>query len=275
MNDKTATPQHRSIAGIDLEVLDRGRGEPIVYLHGGGGLPADMAFIDLLAKNHRVIAPTHPGFGSSSLPDWLDSVDDIAHVHLELLDKLGVGSAKLIGMSLGGWIGLEMATKTPERFSRIALIGPVGVKTGTSDKLDIPDVFAMPADKRQQLLFHDPQKFKPDFASMTDEQLTIVARNQETLAMLVWEPFMHNPKLKHRLHRVRVPVVLTRGASDGIVSADYLERYAKLFPNATISTIATAGHSPQIEQPQITADTILKFLDTAAESTPRRQEAVR
>lgn len=266
-------PNHVSVAGIDIALVERGRGEPILYLHGGGGLPADMGFVDLLAKSHRVIAPTHPGFGASSLPDWLDSVDDIAHVHLELLDKLGIASTKLIGMSLGGWIANEMATKTPERFPRIALIGPVGVKTGPSDKLDFPDVFALPADKRSQLLFHDPQKFRPDFASMSDEQLTVIARNQETLAMLVWEPYMHNPKLRHRLHRVRAPVLLVRGVSDGIVSAAYLERYAKLFPNATLVTIAAAGHSPQVEQPQITAETVLKFLDTAAET--RRPEAVR
>ena len=65
---------------------------------------------------------------------------------------------------------------------------------------------------------------------MSDEELHTVARNSETLALLTWEPYMHNPKLKHRLHRVKVPVLFLRGASDGIVSADYLERYAALLP---------------------------------------------
>jgi pimeloyl-ACP methyl ester carboxylesterase len=72
---------------------------------------------------------------------------------------------------------------------------------------------------------------------------------------------MHNPKLKHRLHRVNVPALLLRGASDRIVSAEYLERYAALIPNARIETIAAAGHLPQVEQPAATAVSVLRFLN--------------
>ncbi len=63
----------------------------------------------------RVIAPSHPGFGRSSLPDWLDSVDDIAHVYLELMDRLGLTRADVVGFSIGGWIAADLATKVPER----------------------------------------------------------------------------------------------------------------------------------------------------------------
>ena len=79
-----------SIAGVELEMLERGQGAPLIYLHGGGGLGTDGPFLDLLARERRVIAPSHPGFGRSSLPDWLDSVDDIAHIYLELMDRLGL-----------------------------------------------------------------------------------------------------------------------------------------------------------------------------------------
>ena len=74
-----------SIAGIVLEMLERGQGAPLLYLHGGAGISIDGPFLDLIAKERRVIAPSHPGFGKSSLPDWLDSIDDIAHVYLELM----------------------------------------------------------------------------------------------------------------------------------------------------------------------------------------------
>jgi len=261
-----------SIAGIELEMLERGGGAPILYLHGGAGITPDLAFIDLLAPRRRVIAPSHPGFGRSSLPDWLDSVDDIAHVYLELLDRLALTRTDVIGLSLGGWIAAELATKVPERLLRLVLIGPVGVKTGRADKLDIPDVFAMPREKLDQLRFHDPAKNAFDLASMPDEELYVVARNRETLALLTWEPYMHNPKLKHRLHRVKVPTLFLRGASDGIVSAEYLERYAALIPGARIDTIAAAGHLPQVEQPETTAAKVLHFLegDTAAEASGAR-----
>ncbi len=249
-----------TIAGIEIELFERGAGAPILFLHGAGGVRPDDPFLALLAQNRHVVVPSHPGFGRSALPDWLDSVDDIAHVHLELLDQLGLREVDLIGTSIGGWIAAEMATKVPERFPHVVLIAPVGVKTGPVDKLDIPEMFAIPQDKLQRLLFHDPDRFRPDFKALSDEQLAIMARNRETLALLAWEPYMHNPKLIHRLHRVTAPTLFLRGESDGLVSADYLERYARLVPNSKFVTVAQAAHVPQLEQPQATADKVLAFL---------------
>ena len=83
-----------SIAGVELEVFERGQGAPMLYLHGGAGIGLDLPFLDLLAKERRVIAPSHPGFGKSSLPDWLDSIDDIAHIYLELMDRLRPGAGR-------------------------------------------------------------------------------------------------------------------------------------------------------------------------------------
>lgn len=253
-----------AVAGIELELFERGRGAPILFLHGAGGVRPDDPFVGLLAQKYRVIAPSHPGFGRSALPDWLDSVDDIAHVHLELLDRLGLAQVDLIGTSIGGWIAAEMATKVPARFPHLVLIGPVGVKTGPVDKLDVPDIFAIAQDKLQRLLYHDPQKFLPDIKALPDEQIAIMARNRETLALLAWEPYMHNPKLKHRLHRVSAPTLFLRGESDGLVSAEYLERYARLVPNAKIATIPHAGHAPQLEQAQATAAKVLELLEAGA-----------
>jgi pimeloyl-ACP methyl ester carboxylesterase len=261
-----------AIAGIELEILERGAGAPILYLHGGAGIAPDVTFIDLLARRRRVFAPSHPGFGKSSLPDWLDSVDDIAHVYLELLDRLALRRTDVVGLSLGGWIAAELATKVPERIDRLVLIAPVGVKTGRPDQLDIPDIFAMSRDKLDRLRFHDPARHAFDLAAMPEEELHIVARNRETLALLTWEPYMHNPKLKHRLHWVNVPTLFLRGASDGIVSAEYLERYAALIPKARSDTIDEAGHLPQVEQPDTTASKVLHFLEEgkAAETSGAR-----
>jgi pimeloyl-ACP methyl ester carboxylesterase len=95
---------------------------------------------------------------------------------------------------------------------------------------------------------------------MTDDELAIMFRNRETLALLVWEPWMHNPKLKRRLHRVKAPALFMRGASDGLVSADYLNGYAALLPNARALTIPAAGHAPHLEQPEAFASAVLEFL---------------
>ena len=249
------------LAGFDLELWEGGDGPPLLFLHGAGGFRAEDPFVGLLSRQRRVMAPSHPGFGGSVLPDWLDRPDDVAILYLELLAQLGHAQVDVIGCSLGGWIAAELASLVPERFRRLVLVGPVGVKLGSRDTLDIPDIFAMPAASVEKLLYHDPDRHRADPSKQSDEQLATMLRNRETTALLAWEPYMHNPKLRHRLHRVRCPALLLRGESDGLISAAYLEGYARLFPDARIATIAAAGHVPQIEQPAAFAETVLAFLN--------------
>jgi pimeloyl-ACP methyl ester carboxylesterase len=250
------------VADVELELFDSGQegSRPILFLHGGGGFDQRQPFVAPLSEKRRFVAPSHPGFGKSGLPDWLDSVDDIAHLYLELMDVLKFERVDLVGCSIGGWIAADMATKAPERFSRLVLAGPVGVKVGPSDKLDIPDIFAKPEAEVQKLTFHDPERMKPDTAKMSDDELTAMFRARETLALLTWEPWMHNPKLKRRLHRVTAPALFLRGESDGLVSQTYLDAYADLLPNASTQTIKAAGHVPQLEQPAAFTAAVLKFL---------------
>ncbi len=248
------------VADIDLELFESGKGSPVLFLHGGEGFDERQPFVAPLTAKRRLIAPSHPGFGKSSLPEWLDNVDDIAHIYLELLDTLGLDKVDIIGCSIGGWIAAEMATKTPERVNRLVMVGPVGVKVGSQDKLDIPDIFAVPQADANKLLYHDPAKMAPDTKKMTDDELAAMFRNRETLALLVWEPWMHNTKLKHRLHRVKSPALFIRGSSDGLVSDSYLKAYAALLPNARTLTIPAAGHAPHLEQPEALASAVLEFL---------------
>ena len=248
------------VADVDLELFESGQGLPVLFLHGANGFDQRQPFVAPLSANRRLIAPSHPGFGKSSLPEWLDSIDDIAHVYLELLDTLGLDKVDIVGCSIGGWIAAEMATKTPERVRRLVMVGPVGVKVGSADKLDIPDIFAMPQADVQKLLYHDPVRMASDPGKMPDDELAVMFRNRETLALLVWEPWMHNTKLKRRLHRVKAPALFLRGASDGLVSDDYLKAYAGLLPNARTLTIPAAGHAPHLEQPEAFASAVLEFL---------------
>jgi pimeloyl-ACP methyl ester carboxylesterase len=207
-----------------------------------------------------LLAPSHPGFGKSNLPDWLDCVDDIAHLYLELMDVLKLYEVDVVGCSIGGWIAAEMATKTPERFRRLVLVGPAGVKVGPTDKLDIPDIFAKPDDEVRKLLYHSPDAIETITAKMSEDELALRFRARETLALLTWEPWMHNSKLKRRLHRIAAPALFIRGESDGFISQAYLEAYSALLPNAHMLTIKAAGHMPELEQPESFARAVLEFL---------------
>jgi pimeloyl-ACP methyl ester carboxylesterase len=254
------------IAGVDLELFEpngdgANPGNPILFLHSGQGYDPWQSFAAQLAGGRRLVAPSHPGFGKSGLPDWLDSIDDIAHLYLELIERLELDQIDLVGCSVGGWIAADIASKMPRRFRRLALVAPVGVKTGPADKLDIPDLFAMPQDAVDKLVYRDPARMTADLGKLADDALAGVFRNRESLALLVWEPWMHNPKLKHRLHRVTAPTLFVRGDADGVVSDAYLQAYAKLLPNARTETIAGAGHLSHLEQPQALLAAIRAFLE--------------
>src|ERR1700679_1597097 len=59
-----------TVAGVTLDVEQAGQGRPLLFLHPGEGLQSNRPWIEALAGDHHVIAPHHPGFGNSSLPDW-------------------------------------------------------------------------------------------------------------------------------------------------------------------------------------------------------------
>lgn len=253
------TTTHIMLGDVDLEVHRGGKGPALLFLHGGGGFDPAAPFARKLAHDFDVIAPMHPGFGHSSLPFWMDSIDDFVHIHLELLERLDLRDVTLVGASIGGWVAADLATKNTSRIARIVLVSPVGIKVGPRDRLDIPDIFATSAADLAKLTAHDPDKRKVDMAAMSDEALRVMARNRETMALVAWEPYMHNPKLRHRLRVVNRPTLILRGESDGLVSQSYVDAYAKLIPGARCETIAEAGHSPQSEQPDDFCARVTRF----------------
>ena len=89
-----------------------------------------------------------------------------------------------------------------------------------------------------------------DYPSMPESKLEIIARNRETTARFCWEPYMHHPRLRRRLHRIDVPTLVVWGEKDGIVTKDYGKAYAKAIPGAKFVAIANAAHFPHVEAPE-------------------------
>ena len=89
-NDMTNTV---SIAGTTQELVDRGLGRPLLFLHAGEGLAPERPWLELLSRRYRVIAPRHPGYGHSPLIDGGGSVDDLAYLYLDLSVQLGLENA--------------------------------------------------------------------------------------------------------------------------------------------------------------------------------------
>ena len=118
--------------------------------------------------------------------------------------------AVLMGFSMGGWLAAEIAVMNTSRFSKLVLVDSVGIKPGGPFDRDIADVFASPAEDLLKATWHD-QALAPDLAAITDKELQIVAANRVAHGLYTWEPYMHNPKLKYRLHRIDIPHVAHLG----------------------------------------------------------------
>jgi len=249
------------IAGIRLELVRAGRGKPLLLLSGEEALELEPPFLELLAADRELIIPSPPGFGASERPDWVTNPDDIAYLYLELLDRLYLKSIAVLGCSLGGWIALEMATKDAGAFSKMALVAPYGVTFGAQDEREIADIWMLHPATLAKLKWFDESKGKRDYKSMGEEALTIIARNSESFARLCWEPYMHNPKLRHRLQRIDIPTLFIWGENDGIVTPAYGRACAELVPGARLVTIPQAGHYPHIEQPAAALQHLRSFLD--------------
>lgn len=247
-----------TLQGVALRVTRQGEGTPLLLLHGGDGPQDRLPFFRSLAAWFDVIAPTHPGFGGSIIPEHFDGLDDLVYLYLDLLDALDLRDVVLVGFAMGGWAAAEIAVRNTSRLAKLILVDAVGIKAGTRETRDIADIFAMPAPAVAKLTFHDPS-LAPNPATMTDEQLTVLAADRIAHALYTWDPYMHNPKLRHRLHRIDVPTLLIWGASDGVVPVAYAEAYRALIPGARLVVIPDAGHLPHVEQPDLLLDHILSF----------------
>jgi pimeloyl-ACP methyl ester carboxylesterase len=249
-----------SIAGVDLELFERGQGDAILYLHGGGGIASDTGFLDLLARERRVIAPSHPGFGKSSLPDWLDSVDDIAHIYLELMDRLNLARADLVGFSLGGWIAAELAVRNTRRLNSLTLVGAAGIYVPGVPQVD---TFLVTDEQLVRSLFHDQKRAEGVLAEMRRPELEdTVLKNRTTTAKLVWQPRGYDPHLHKWLHRIGIPTLLVWGANDKVLPPAYAHAYQRLIPGSKVVIIPECGHVPQAEQPQAFIAALEGFLDS-------------
>ena len=251
-----------NVADVSLELEERGEGPPLLFLHAGAGLQPQREWLDLLAQRFRVIAPYHPGWGNSALPDWLSTVDDLAYLYLDLATTFGLEQAILVGACFGGWIAAEMAIRNTRRFTKLALVDPLGIKVGGILDRDIADMHAMTRDEYIRLTWADPAKGLSDLTQLSERELAYIARGREAFTRFGWKPYMHNPHLKRWLHRIDIPTLLLWGEQDGIVRPSYGEAWRAEIPGARMDVISHAGHFPHWEQPRGFADRLMRFTDT-------------
>ncbi|TML06988.1 MAG: alpha/beta hydrolase, partial [Actinobacteria bacterium] len=116
------------VAGAPVNVIDLGEGDPMVFIHGLSGAWVNwLENLPHFAREHRVIAMDLPGFGHSPMPTEQISIAGYGQIVDELLDALGIDRAVIVGNSMGGFIGAEVAIQFSTRVEKLVLISAAGI----------------------------------------------------------------------------------------------------------------------------------------------------
>jgi pimeloyl-ACP methyl ester carboxylesterase len=238
-----------TVRGTRVRVLEAGSGEPLLYLHDAGDLGEWAPLLSGLAGRHTVCRPDHPGFNASADGTDIDSVHDLAFFYLDLLDEIGADRAVVIGAGLGGWLAADLATIEPGRVSKLILAGAHGIRAGQP----VPDVFLLNPAELAELTYHTGEARSAALGQagqLADDadRFARYLRNRAATAHLGWNPYLHDPKLPRRLHRITAPTLILWGGQDRILPAGQARRWAELVPGARVTIIEEAGHLPFAEQ---------------------------
>lgn len=250
-----------------------GGGPPVLYLHSATGEGEGLGFLDALAERFEVLAPMFPGFGESEGIEQIDDMDDAVFHLLDLLEVLGLEAPAVVGLSLGGWMAVELATRYPDRVGALVLVNPVGLYLKGAEIKDIfgrspgemaLDLFA-DQDHPVARMMHSMDAFRNDLAITTEipfEAVKPVYQAMAATARLGWNPYLHNPKLPKRLWRVTSPTLVVRGEQDTLVPAPHARYYAEHIEGARLELIEAAAHLLPLEKPVELAGLVTEFLET-------------
>jgi pimeloyl-ACP methyl ester carboxylesterase len=247
------------VRGKTTQVLIGGSGPPLLYLHSAGGEVAWLPFFDTLGQHFEVFVPAHPGFAYSDGLDEIDSMEDLVLHYTDLIDVLGITQPALVGLSLGGWIAAEFATRYCDRIRALVLIAPVGIRP------PLKDIFSASPSETRALVFSEPESELARHAISDDpdpEAYELYLKGREATARLGWNPYLHNRKLEGRLYRISVPSLVLAAGADRLVPESHCRLYEAGIANAKFKQVAGAGHALPFERPAESAEIVTQFLST-------------
>ncbi|MBM3940991.1 MAG: alpha/beta hydrolase [SAR202 cluster bacterium] len=267
-------------------VIEMGEGEPLVCIHGvGGHAEAYSRNMRQLARHFRVLAidAVNHGFSQkdTSTNDFMDQyVDQV----IDLLDAIGARQACLEGESMGGWIGMHVGLRHPERLKRLVLNTAAGVRFD-EDQVHVDHIGGMKAladrsiaaisnpnpetvRKRLEWLMAWPDRVTDE---LVDLRLQLYSRPdvQHGLKHVFSTHFYgeHAERYQIReseLKNLKVPTLALWSDKNPGTGPAAGERLSRLIPGAQYYCIADAGHWPQWEQPEDHDQAVISFLTSSA-----------
>jgi pimeloyl-ACP methyl ester carboxylesterase len=265
--------------GCPVNVIEVGEGPPIVFIHGlGGSWQNWLEQLPVFAAEHRCVALDLPGFGASPRPDEEISIPGYGELVRDLLARIGIDRAVVVGNSMGGFIGCELAVQHPEVVERLVLVSAAGISseqlhrrpllTGARMGMMVAEWVGSRADRlarrpRARALltggvFRHPVRLP---APLVAEQM----RGSGTPGFLDAFDALMSYRIRDRLGAIAVPTLVVWGSGDRLVPLKDADEFARLIPNAEKVVFEDTGHTPQIERPAAFNEALRAFV---AEETP-------
>lgn len=259
----------RTASGLDINYLDHGHGETLVFIHGSGpGASGFSNFQDNFAwfndHGYRTIVLDLPGYGLSSKPDDVDYVLDffVQALH-SFLQGIGVTRCILVGNSLGGAIAIKYALDHPAAVSRLILMGPGGLEErevyfqmeGIQRMMqDFADGVLDREGMRRLLsiLVYDPALISD---KLLDQRVPICAAQPKNVLAT-----MRVPNLSERLSELQCPILGFWGTDDKFCPASGAMKMLQACANARFVLVNQCGHWVMVEHRDLFNRTCLDFL---------------
>ncbi len=253
------------IAGKRMNVIDNGGDKPpLLFIHGLGGTWQNwLLTIPPFLDSHRVVAPDLPGFGGSEMPTGRISIQGYARVVDELCRTLGIENPVVVGNSMGGFIGAELALAFPTRVKKLALVSAAGLSVEGMKKEPLLTVGRLLSFTAKGANNQTSQLIKrPGLRRLF---LQIVVRYPEKLSIPLATELVAGGsseglvggldavlsyKIRERLSAIEVPTMIVWGRNDILVPVGDAAEFERLIgANAHAVIFEDTGHLAMLERP--------------------------
>lgn len=245
------------VNGIRLAYDRRGKGTPLVLLHG---YPLDHHLWDavapLLEDTFDLILPDLRGFGESSTVDSFYAMEDYAADIGSLLDRLGIEKAALAGHSMGGYVALAFVRLFP---GRVRGLGLVSSQVPADSPERIEGRYKSAAEVAEHGIGSVVETMAPKFTA--DKKLqafarTVMERQSPAAYIGALKAMAARVDSTHLLSSLSFPVVIVHGDADALIPIDRAREVKAALPQAHFVEISGAGHMPMMENKEQTAEAL-------------------
>ncbi len=240
-------------------------GPPVVLIHGIGA-SADIwkKNIRELARSSRVYAPDLVGFGYTDKPDIPYSPANFAHFLNAFTTSLGIGTASLIGLSLGGGIALLYTLDHPDRVEKLVLVDSAGLGKEVTLPMRLGTISFLASWLKvsrgtfgglMHRLVYDPAVITEDLVTLyysmykSPGYMQIVSRVLKSVANLRGAKKNIIEDINERVPLIATPTLIIWGREDRIIPLKHALYAEQVIPGARLHVFEECGHLPNLEKP--------------------------